>query len=121
VEVLAETISENYRASPRYRAGLRDDIRKDGRSIEVTEFTSSILAPTDRSWHRSRQSQARGVESIFKDFCRGLNALLRQVRSALRNTFFLRHRLALDPPGKRSESSTERQHWAEFVSLKSLV
>jgi hypothetical protein len=49
VEVLAETISENYHDSPRYRAGLRDDIREDGRSIEVTEFTSSILAPTDRS------------------------------------------------------------------------
>jgi hypothetical protein len=60
VEVLAETISENYRASPRYRAGLRDDIRKDGRSIEVTEFTSSILAPTDRSWHRSRQDLRPG-------------------------------------------------------------
>ena len=54
VEVLAGTISENNPASPRYQAGLRDDIRKNGRSITVTEFTSSILAPTNRSWHRSR-------------------------------------------------------------------
>ncbi|KAI0286833.1 hypothetical protein BGY98DRAFT_929923 [Russula aff. rugulosa BPL654] len=54
-EVLAETISENDPASPRYRDGLRD-IQKDGRSIEVTEFTSSILAPTNRSWHRFRLS-----------------------------------------------------------------
>ena len=55
VDVLAETISENYPASPRYQAGLRDDIRNDGRSIAATEITSSILAPTDRSWLRSRQ------------------------------------------------------------------
>jgi hypothetical protein len=46
VEVLAETISENYCAFPRYQAGLRDEIKKDGRSIAVMEFTSSILAPS---------------------------------------------------------------------------
>ena len=69
VEVLAETTSENDPASTRYRAGIRDDIRKDGRSIAVTEFTSSILAPTSRSWHRSRQDLrgSRFVESIFKE------------------------------------------------------
>ena len=56
VEVLAETINGNDPASPRYQAGLRNDIRNDGGSITVTEFTSSILAATDRSWHdRSRQ------------------------------------------------------------------
>jgi hypothetical protein len=57
VEVLAETIGENDPASPRYQAGLRDDIRtrKDGRSIAATEITSSILALTNRSWHRCRQ------------------------------------------------------------------
>jgi hypothetical protein len=57
VEVLTETIRENDPASSRYQAGLRDDIRKDARSIAVTEFTSSILAPTNpnHSWHRSRQ------------------------------------------------------------------
>jgi hypothetical protein len=36
VEVLAETITKNDSASPRRQAGLRDDIRKDGRSIAVT-------------------------------------------------------------------------------------
>jgi hypothetical protein len=35
VEVLAETISENDLASPRYQAGLCDDIKKDGWSIAV--------------------------------------------------------------------------------------
>jgi hypothetical protein len=60
VEVLAETISENYRASPCYRAGLRDDIRKDRRPIKVTEFTSSILATTDRSWHQPSQGLRPG-------------------------------------------------------------
>ncbi len=55
VEVLAETISENDPASTCYQAGLRDDIRKDGRSTAVTEFMSSILAPINCSWHRSRQ------------------------------------------------------------------
>jgi len=49
VEVLAETISESDPTSPRYQAGLHDDIRNDGQSIPVTEFTSSILAPTNRS------------------------------------------------------------------------
>jgi hypothetical protein len=44
-----------YPASQRYQAGLRDDIRKDWRSIAVTKFTSNILAPTSRSSHRSRQ------------------------------------------------------------------
>jgi hypothetical protein len=46
VEVLAETISENDPASQRYQAGLHDDIKKDGCSIAVTEFTSSILTPS---------------------------------------------------------------------------
>jgi hypothetical protein len=35
--VLAETISRMI-LLPRYQAGLRDDIRKDRRSIAVTEF-----------------------------------------------------------------------------------
>jgi hypothetical protein len=48
-EVLAETVSENDPASPRYQAGLRDDFGNDGQSISVTEFMSSILAPTNRS------------------------------------------------------------------------
>jgi hypothetical protein len=55
VEVLAKMISENDPASPRCQVGLRGHIRKDGRSIAVTGFTSSILAPTNSSWHRSRQ------------------------------------------------------------------
>jgi hypothetical protein len=46
-EVLAATISENDPASPRYQAGLRDHIRKDRRSIVVTEIMSNILAPTN--------------------------------------------------------------------------
>jgi hypothetical protein len=46
VEVLAETISKNDPASQRYQAGLRDDTKKDRWSIVVTEFTSSILAPS---------------------------------------------------------------------------
>ena len=55
VEVLAETISENDPASTCYQAGLRDDIRKDGRSITVTEFTSSILGDS------SHLPTARGI------------------------------------------------------------
>jgi hypothetical protein len=55
MEVFSETISENDPASPpcspRYQAGLRDEIRKDGRSIALTEFTYRILAPTNCSWH----------------------------------------------------------------------
>ena len=47
VEALEETIRRNDSASPRRRAGLRDDIRKDRRSIAVTEFTSGILAHTE--------------------------------------------------------------------------
>jgi hypothetical protein len=52
--------------------------RTGGRAVyPVTEFTSSILAPTNRSWHRSRQD-LRGSqiesESIFKEICCGLNA-----------------------------------------------
>jgi hypothetical protein len=59
VEVLAQTIRENDPASSRHQAGLRDDIKKDGRSIAVTEFTSSILAhllSTNRSRHRPLKS-----------------------------------------------------------------
>lgn len=50
VDELAETINENDPASPpRYHSGLRD-VRKDGRSIAVTEFISIILAGrTNRS------------------------------------------------------------------------
>jgi hypothetical protein len=54
-EVLAKTISENDPASPRCQAALRDHTRKDGLYTAVTGFTSGILAPTNRSWHRSRQ------------------------------------------------------------------
>ena len=61
VEVLAETISENDPASTCYQAGLRDDIRKDGRraiyhgdGIHV-QHPRRFLAPTNRSWHRSHQ------------------------------------------------------------------
>ena len=43
VEVLAETVGENDPASARYKAGLRDDIRKDGQSIAVAEFISTYL------------------------------------------------------------------------------
>jgi hypothetical protein len=46
VEVLAETISKNDPASQPYQAGLRDDIKKGGQSIAVTEFRSSILTPS---------------------------------------------------------------------------
>ena len=44
VEALEEAIRGNDSTPPRRKAGLRDDIRKDGRSIAVIEFTSSILA-----------------------------------------------------------------------------
>ena len=69
VEVFAETISENDPASSRYRVGLCDDIRKDGRFITVTEFTSSILGdsshlPTARGIGLTRTSGE--VESIVK-------------------------------------------------------
>lgn len=78
MEVLAQTFSENDPASPRYQAGpgLLDDIRKDGRYIAMMEFTSSILAHTDRSWHHRNGLAriSREVESIFKELCRGLNA-----------------------------------------------
>ena len=43
VEVLAETVGKNDPASARYQAGLRDHIKKDGRSIAVAEFTSTYL------------------------------------------------------------------------------
>jgi hypothetical protein len=64
VEVLAETT-----ASPRYQAGLRDDIRKDGRSIAVVEFTSSILAHTVPTTHgiglaRTAGSQGKSNRSL---------------------------------------------------------
>jgi hypothetical protein len=69
VEVLAETINENHPASPRYQAGLRDDFRKGGRSITVTEFTFSILArtnslPTARGIDLGARISGE-VESIF--------------------------------------------------------
>jgi hypothetical protein len=68
----------NHPASPRYQAGLRDDIRKGGRSIAVTEFTFSILArtnslPTARGIDLGARISGE-VESIFKELCRGLNA-----------------------------------------------
>jgi hypothetical protein len=76
--VLAETISKNDPASPRHKAGLPDDIRKDGQSIAATEFTFSILAlPTAapaRGIGLAALARISGeVESIFKELCRGLN------------------------------------------------
>jgi hypothetical protein len=67
VEVLAETISENNTAPPRYQVGLGDDIRNDGRSTAVTEFTSSPFThlPTARGVGLARISGE--VESIFKE------------------------------------------------------
>jgi hypothetical protein len=55
VEVPAEIISENDPAFPRYQSRLRDNIRKNGWSIAVTEFIPGVLALTNHSWHRSRQ------------------------------------------------------------------
>ena len=49
-DVLAETTGENDPASPRYQAGLRYDIRRDGRLISVTEFTMNIIGLTKRSF-----------------------------------------------------------------------
>jgi hypothetical protein len=62
---------------PRHQAGLRDDIRKDRRSIAVTELTrthgpASLHLPTARGIDLVRISGE--VESIFKELCRGLNA-----------------------------------------------
>ena len=54
-DVLAETTGENDPASPRYQAGLRYNIRRDGRLISVTEFTMNIMGLTKRSLHPSRQ------------------------------------------------------------------
>lgn len=78
VLVLAETISENDPASLRYRAaGLQVDIRKDGRSITVTEFTSSIPAfshlPTGARGIRLARI-SREMESILKELCFRLHA-----------------------------------------------
>jgi hypothetical protein len=70
VKVLAESIS-GMPVIPLSRAGLRDDFRKDGRSIAVTEFASSHLSPA-RGIGLARISEE--VESISKELCRGLNA-----------------------------------------------
>jgi hypothetical protein len=56
VEVLAKTIREDDPASLRYKAGLRNDIGQDGRSITVTGFTSSILAGSQGKSNRSLRS-----------------------------------------------------------------
>jgi hypothetical protein len=58
-KVLAGTIGENDSAYSRYQAGLCNDIqhtvRRDGRLITMTEFTSNILALINRSWLSSRR------------------------------------------------------------------
>jgi hypothetical protein len=63
VEVLADIISENRFASPRYQNVLCDDIRKDGRSIGVTDYQPLMASVSPGE-----------VESIFKGLCRDLNA-----------------------------------------------
>jgi len=70
-DVLAETTGENDPASPRYQAGLRCDIRRDGRSISVTEFTLNTIGLTKRSWHPSRQDHTNYLCSLDIGSCRG--------------------------------------------------
>ena len=74
MEVLAETISENDPASPRYQTSYAMSLgRTGGRSIAVMEFTSGILAPTvptARGIGLARISESGEVESIVKE-CAG--------------------------------------------------
>jgi len=55
-EVLAGSVGEND-----HQAGLCNDIRRDGRLIGMTEFTSNILrlGLINRSWHSSRRISGR--------------------------------------------------------------
>jgi hypothetical protein len=71
MEVPAEAISDNDPASPRFQAGLREDIRKDGRSIAVTPrpVSSHLLASRGIGLARIPGE----VESVFKEHHRGLN------------------------------------------------
>jgi hypothetical protein len=78
VLVLAETISENDPASPRYKAaGLRVDIRKHGGSIAVTDSRPAFSCPPTACHGGIGHGLARTsreVESTFKELCRGLSA-----------------------------------------------
>ena len=71
-ELLAAAIGEDDPISPRYQAGLRNDDRRDGRLIAVTEFTSSILVLIKRPWQPSRQD-IEDLKTTYVELCRGLN------------------------------------------------
>jgi hypothetical protein len=71
-ELLAAAVGEDDPISPRFQAGLRNDDRRDGRLIAVTEFTSSILVLIKRPWQPSRRN-IEELKSTYQELCRGLN------------------------------------------------
>jgi hypothetical protein len=71
-DLLEAAVGEDDPISPRYQAGLRNDDRREGRLIAVTEFTSSILVLIKRPWEPSHQD-IEDLKSTYQELCRGLN------------------------------------------------
>ena len=82
----------------------QEGIRRTSGLSRETEFTSSILAPTNRRLHQLRSDFRREVDLIFKELCRGLNVHnflhASQVRSTLANRFYPRATSSPLPPRK---------------------
>jgi hypothetical protein len=122
LEVLAETIGENDPTSPRFLAGpIRDD-RPDGRLIALTVFMSNMLALLGPSWDPTRQD-IEDIKLTLGELCRDLNC--RDFSPAAQEHFvdvlcdIWRAHLASASTGELSSSNTN--HWAIIVSLRSLV
>ncbi|KAI9508981.1 hypothetical protein F5148DRAFT_1191240 [Russula earlei] len=70
--VLADAIGENDSGSTRYRIGMRDEVRSDGRLIAVTEFLLGVLVLMEKSWKPSHEDLEE-FKWTLEQLCRGLN------------------------------------------------